>query len=315
MKYYKFKITLWACFISVSFVVCFSNVSFARRIKGISTQVDNFGTVTHYESYEGSLRPTRIVDRFGHLLESYYYENSELDRVVTTNIKTGEEIELRIEKSEESSRRQASIYIAGEYAGFRSWEISNNWLIFGDISMDEEKRQEGIGSSVANWIMRYSNMVEGIDMAGSFTSATCPNNFTAQNPLIISIMRHLAIPETTIYAAPDIVGVIKLGTNLNNTELIRAVGAFFIGKADDRNFGIEMCEIRIDGNEVVFSEEPSILSPGTELNDFEVLDDWRVVLNGEVIGQIKSFPMDLSVSGEINPIHIFIDEEGRVVQY
>lgn len=291
------------------------NISFARRAREVSTQVDNFGTVTYYENYQGSLRPARIVDKFGHLLESYYYEGSELNKVITTNVKTGEKIELHIEKKEDGSMLQTSIYIAGEYAGFRSWEISNNWLIFGGIGMDEKRRQEGIGLSVANWIIRYSNMVEGVEMAGSLTSATCPNNFAAQNPLIISIMRHLLIPETTIYATPDIAGIIKLGTNLNNTELIRSVEAFFIGKADDSNFGIEMCEIKIDDSRVVFSEEPLILPVGTDLSDFKVLDDWRVVLNGNVIGQIKSFPMDLSASGEINPIHVFIDKEGQVVQY
>jgi len=127
-------------------------------------------------------------------------------------------------------------------------------------------------------------------------------------------MRHITAPETAIYAVVGLAYLQKIGVNLNNTDFIKGLGAFFIGLADDKKFGSEEYEVIFNDGKV-FSSEYSLLPSGVELGSFEVLDDWRVVLDGEIIGQIKSFPVDVSVSGKINPIGIFIEEDGSIIQY
>ncbi|MDP8216700.1 MAG: hypothetical protein P9L98_05230 [Candidatus Kaelpia imicola] len=280
------------------------NISFARRVREVLTQVDNFGTVTYYESYNGNFRPLKIVDKLGHVLDEYYYRGSELDRVITTNLETGEKLELRIKKVEGRPGLQADIYIEQKYVGFREWEINEGWIILGDITIDEGMRKNGIGLTVSNWIVAYSNMVEGVTKATTLS----------QNPLIISIMQRVTKLETVSYAQAALLGIRSLGTNLSNTDLIKSIESFSIGNADNLRFGVDMYRVIFDDSKVFSSNYPS-LPVGTELDNFEVLGDWIVKLDGVVIGQIKSFCSFLCLGGEINPIHVFIDEEGKVVQY
>jgi len=289
----------------------------ARRVRGLEI-VDALGTRTICHRYNGKISPVKVIDKFGHVLEEYYYKDYELTEAVITNIKNGEKIKLRMggyydDKSKMDMKR-IEIHI-GHEIGFRDYAVIGDKVLISHTDIYSVDNQgDGIGLTVANWIMRYEAITNQIKEV---------YNIGSRNPLIISLMRRIIIPESLIYyravqpSNNDLL-IFKMISPTPKTidELVKSLGSFMIGDEKDRFFGKESISYAVViANGTVSYSEWAGLPAGVLSKDIEILDDWRVEFRGNIVGQVKALNDFIMLEGRINPIGIFKDEQGRIVQY
>lgn len=295
-----------------------------RRIRQqLVIQRDQLGTKTFLERYNGKLRPLKITDANGNLIEQYYYQDEKLLKVETLNITNGSKLLLKVRWISDSGLiatafadlNKDGVISSEEQVAERMASIENNTrtILLSHTTLKKEQfRHQGIGLTMANWIIRYSNFLFGIEKV---------TNIGSQNPIIVTIMKKLIQAQSLEYGVyPEFdFGEIHSRTvgNVSDLELLKEIGSFDIGAADNDGFGKAAFKVIISGNKVRFSQW-DLLPIGTDISRLKLLQKpskWLISLDGIIIGQVKRFNQFVKVRGLINPIGIYFDKEGQIHQY
>lgn len=287
-------------------VILLSSPAQARRVKDIGVRYDEKGTSTQYAFVRDRWLPLRVVDYNGNLLEEYHYSkvpdgNGYLQWVKIRNIKTGEWIKLT---SLESAGYKISV---GENdIGIVDWfKIGEDTVKIGQLRIGNDGyKGNGVGLSVMNWIAKWVQVNDGI---GKIV-------FLTKNPLAVSILEEISDVYNESYNYCRDLEHEGLPSN-RRLAVLQDIEGFCVGeKGEAGTFKASDYSISIDGGLVTYSNWDA-LPEGTHIGRLNVLSDWTITFDGQEIGQVKSFIGIITLLGVTHPISIYIDNQGRIVNY
>ena len=300
----NFKYFTFCCLFTISSLLLSSNIAQARRSRSIEIKYDQEGTAVHYETYQNTRRIISVMDRNRNLLEEYFYEKEFLQSVKIRNIKTGDWISLEF-IGIRTEGRYFNVVVDGKSIGIWSYIIPNSRDVV-KITMDideSDMQSNGIGTSVANWIVKQVFELHNISEVQLLTT----------NPIVVNLAMRITDSQIIIFTDEDGKSYI-LQTN-NFMDLLIRYGSFHIDHVGGAETFDTPGAMIVVGPETIVSSQWLNLPPKTTLERVDVLPNWIVTLDGAMIGQVKMLSRPLRLVGTINPIRIYIDVDGNIVSY
>lgn len=310
---YFFKNIAWLLIIcSTILIILFNfgrfpneNQSITRRIRTVLIEYDAFETATYYKYVNRRLVKDKVVDRNGNLIENYQYDEAgNLRKVQLRNIRDGLWIELqKADISTDVSDISWDIYVNGDRIGdviYTQSEKDPEVVHLIQMYIKPEFQTRGIGLTVINWVMKDALFLW---KSNKFLTIT-------DNPRMVSIMKKISLQNSLKYTTQSMPQ--GVWNELSDyVKLLEDCSGFYITGIEDR--GTPRKVVLMKGK--VVQSEYELLPKNTTIDRLNVIEKWRLTLDGEIIGQIKFFNYPAYLRGITQPIGMFINERSEIVLY